>query len=149
MASEPRPHLEFSLFADNYERSERLLQTDSPALEAAMLAPNTLVTKLNQLKLLSLYEQRHNRTLQTTRKQLEEMQSKRKERERIEMIEAARIERMFKMQSLAYNPAEDGFVFSTKRFEIRKTLEQHRRHASIAEQVGFDVVKFRATVAKE
>jgi hypothetical protein len=142
-------NLEFALFADNYDKSEGLIETDRPELEAAMLAPRTLSSKLNELKLISLYEQRHNRTLQTTMKQLEEMQSKRKERERMEMFDAARIERVFQMQGLAYNPADDGFVFSTKRFATYKTREQHRREALIAEKVGFNLQEFRAAVAKQ
>src|SRR5450759_3996809 len=52
-------NLEFALFADNYAKSEGLIETDRPELEAAMLAPRTLSSKLNELKLISLYEQRH------------------------------------------------------------------------------------------
>ena len=138
-------NIEFSLFADNYNRSEGIVQTDSPELEAAMLAQNTLVSKIHSLKLLSLYEQRHHRTLQTTMKQLEEMQTKRKERERIEMIDAARIERMFKMQGLAYNPADDGFVFSTKAFETFRTHQTHRADSLVAEKAGYNLARFNAT----
>lgn len=113
-----------------------------------MLAPRTLSARLNELKLISLYEQRHNRTLQAAIKQLEDMQAKRKERERLEMCQASRIAKLFQMKGEAYDPAVDGFVFSTKVFEKFETREAHLREASIAESVRYNVHKFAAEVAR-
>ena len=56
---------------------------------------------------------------------------------------------MMKMKGEAYNPADDGFVFSAKRFEVWKTREAHLRDALIAEKVAFNAVRFRAAAAKE
>ena len=112
-----------------------------------MLAQNTLVTKIKSLKLLSLYEQRHNRTLQTTMKQLEEMQAERKEREQKEMEEANQIDKLFKMKGEVYNPADDGFGFSPKKFVIYQSREQHREEAKIAYGVGYNLKKFQAEIA--
>ncbi len=117
---------ELSLFADHHEKSEGMFQAERPEIEAAFTAMQVLSSKMNELKLISLYEQRLNRTLQTTFKQLHDMQAERKEREQKEMYQAARIQKMFEMQGLTYNPADDGFVFSTKRFERFQSREQHQ-----------------------
>ena len=49
------------------------------------------------------------------------MQAERKKREELEMHDAEHIEKVFKMKGEAYNLADDGFVFSTKKFEQFKS----------------------------
>lgn len=141
-------NLEFSLFAENYDNSEGVFITDNPALEAAMLAPRTLSAKLEELKLISLYEQRHNRTLEKTMKHLEEMQARRKEREQKEMSEASRIARVFKMKAEPYDPAADGFVFSATAFDRFEARAAHLHEAYVAEKVGYNHHKFKVEVAR-
>ena len=63
-----------------------------------------------------------------------------------EMHDAERIEKVFKMKGEAYNPADDGFVFSTKKFEQFKSRNQHLKEARIAERVGYSRVQFLAAV---
>src|SRR5437588_6038779 len=49
-------NFEFTVLADEFDKSAGVYETDSPALEAAMLGPKTIEKKLHLLKLLSLYE---------------------------------------------------------------------------------------------
>src|ERR1700730_13041057 len=75
------------LFADNHEKFADLVDTERPEVQAAMTALLTLSKKANELRLMSLYEQRLNRTLLTTMKQLNERQAERKQRQEKEMEE--------------------------------------------------------------
>src|SRR5258708_31889514 len=59
---------EMSLFADNHDKFADRINTERPDVQAAMTAPLTLSNKANELRLLSLYEQRLNRTFQSTMK---------------------------------------------------------------------------------
>jgi len=137
---------EISTFALNHEDTAHLIENDNPNVQTALAAVNTLSAKGPELRLVSLYESRLNRVLQTTLKQLQEMQAERKKREELEMHDAARIEKVFKMKGEAYNPADDGFVFATKKFEQFKSRNQHLKEARIAERVGYSRVKFLSAV---
>jgi hypothetical protein len=138
---------EMSLFADNHEKYADLLETERPDVQAAMTAPLTLSKKANELRLLSLYEQRLNRTLQSTMKMLNERQAERKKREEQEMEEANQIAKLFKMKGEVYNPADDGFGFSPKKFVMYQSREEHREEARIAYRVGYNLKKFQAELA--
>src|ERR1700736_3034827 len=104
---------ELSLFADAHEKFADRIETEQPEVQDAMAAMQTLTYKANQLKLLSLYEQRINRTFQTAFKQLRELRAERKEREQKEMHQASMIQKTIKMKEETYKPADDGFVIST------------------------------------
>jgi hypothetical protein len=138
---------EMSLFADNHEKFSDRINTERPDVQAAMTAILTLSNKANELRLMSLYEQRLNRTFLTTMKQLNERQAARKEREQKEMEEANQIDKLFKMKGEVYNPADDGFGFSPKKFVIYQSREQHREEAKIAYRVGYNLKKFQAEIA--
>jgi hypothetical protein len=138
---------EMSLFADTHEKFADRIETERPDVQAAMAAMHALTYKADQLRLLSLYEQRLNRTFFTTFKQLRELQAERKERERSEMQQASLIHKMMTMKGEAYSPADDGFVFSTKRFERFQTYQVHWSEAIIAKQSGYNLKKFQAEVA--
>jgi hypothetical protein len=140
---------ELSLFADTHEKFADRIETERPEVQDAMAAMQALTYKADQLRLLSLYEQRINRTFQTTFKQLREVQAERKEREEKEMHQASMIQRMMKMKGETYNPADDGFVISTKRFERFQSHETHFSEAVIAANAGYNLEKFKAAVAKQ
>ena len=53
------------------------------------------------------------------------------------MHDAERIEKVFKMKGEAYSLADDGFVFSPKKFEQFKSRNQHLKEARIAERAGY------------
>lgn len=138
---------ELSLFAHNHDQFGYMVQADRPDVHAAMTAVQTLSSSASQLKLMSLYEARLNRTLQTTMKMLEARQAARKQRQEEKMREALEIKKLFEMKGLAYNPADDGFGFSSKRFERFQLRTQHREEAGIAQRVGYNLKNFEAALA--
>jgi len=66
---------------------------------------------------ISIYEQRLARLFDRTLKQLREIQAERRELEAGQMIDAAQILQMHEEREVPYDPAQDGFVFSTAEIE--------------------------------
>jgi hypothetical protein len=62
---------------------------------------------------ISMYSQRYHRQLERTLAQLRQIQEERRTTERVQLHDAASLLEMHKEDGLPYNPAEDGFVFST------------------------------------
>ena len=60
------------------------------------------------------------------------------------MYDALPIAKTYKMQDLPYDPAEDGFVLSNTQIDQRITREAHRKDAQIADDVRYDIEKFKA-----
>src|SRR5438105_3563515 len=56
---------EISTFALNHEDTAHLIETDNPNVQTALAAVNTISAKGPELRLVSLYESRLNRVLQT------------------------------------------------------------------------------------
>ena len=133
---------QMSLFAINHEETADQIDCENPEVQTALASVNTFSTKAKELRLLSLYEQRINKILQTAIKQFEARKAERVKREEIEMHQASQIEKVFKMQGQPYNPEDDGFVFSTKKFEHFKKRNQRLKEARIAERVGYDPAEF-------
>jgi hypothetical protein len=77
-----------------------------------------------QLALMSLYGQRTQRAYEKYKKDLKELQDKRKADEAAELEEARLLYQLADTQGLAYDPKEDGFVFS---LQFIKT-HTHRHH---------------------
>jgi hypothetical protein len=118
------------LFTDNHEKFADLVDTERPEVQAAMTALLTLSKKANELRLMSLYEQRLNRTLLTTMKMLSERQAERKQRQEKEMEEANEIAKLFKMKGETYNPADDAFTHASVASVFRPGNSQSIRAAS-------------------
>ena len=95
-----------------------------------MTALLTLSKKANELRLMSLYEQRLNRALLTTMKQLNERQAERKQRQEKEMEEASEIAKLFKMKGEVYNPADDAFTHASVASVFRPRNSRSIRAAS-------------------
>ena len=133
---------QMTLFALNHAETADQFDCDSPDVQTAFAAVNTFSAKAAELKLLTLYESRIDKVLQTAIKQFDARKIDRSHREEIEMHQAAKIEQVFEMQGKQYNPEEDGFVFSTKRFEQFKSRQQHLFEVKIAAKVNYDPVEF-------
>ena len=69
--------------------------------------------QVEALNKFSMYEQRLTRNFQTTLKQFRELQAQRHEREEQQMSAAAKLLKDSQAKQIPYDPAEDGFVFST------------------------------------
>jgi len=132
---------EMALFAINHDESDQT--SDHPEIDAALTAADVLSKKTNELKLVSLYESRINRTSQTAMKQLRERQAERQARESKEMAEASDIQKMFEMLGKAYKPQDSGFVFSLDRLNQYNVRQTHLLHAKIAKEVGYQIEIFR------
>ena len=73
--------------------------------------------QVEALNKFSMYEQRLTRNFQTTLKQFRELQAQRHEREQQQMSAAAKLLKDSQAKQIPYDPAEDGFVFSTAELE--------------------------------
>jgi hypothetical protein len=66
---------------------------------------------------ISMYSQRYHRQFERTLAQLRQLQEERRTAERLQLDAAASLLEMHKEDGLPYNPADDGFVFSTSDIE--------------------------------
>ena len=128
---------------DNAEQNE----VDHPEIHAALTAATTYLENSKQLENLSRQENRLRRGLQQSTKLHQDLQDRRRAQEKEEMGQAIRIAKTHKMQSLPYDPSEDGFVLSNSQIDQRITRQAHLEDAEIADDVYYDVEKFRTLKA--
>ena len=126
--------VEDNLFALGFEEQGNQIETEHPEIHAALTAARTFEQQARQLQLLSLYEQRLNRSVQKNLALLQELQAQRKADRRREMEEAKKLQQLTEMKGLAYDPKRDGFVFSNH--EIRAAIDRDRR-LQRAEHINF------------
>jgi LmbE family N-acetylglucosaminyl deacetylase len=111
---------------------------DDQQIDAALTTARVFAAESNHLQLLTLYEQRLNRTLQKNLALLQSLQAARKARRETEMQEAARLLQVSEIRGLVYQPAKDGFVFSNT--EIHEAIDRQQRFERASET---DFTKFR------
>jgi hypothetical protein len=98
---------------------------DMGQIDAAINSAHTFLRNSKQMQLLSLYEQRINRTLQKNLALLKSLQAERKARRETQMKEAALLLQLSETHNRPYTPARDGFVFSVA--EIHAAIDLHQR----------------------
>src|SRR5579864_8416319 len=76
-----------------------------------------LTTQFRSLAILSMHRHRLSRQIELTRKELRELQRGRRYDEEKQLEKAADLLEMDKEKGVPFNPAEDGFVFSTTEIE--------------------------------
>ena len=81
------------------------------AIHAAMTAARAFRDDSKSFVNLSIYEQRIQRGMSNTIKQLAEIQTKRREQYQRDMDEAIRLYKVHEMKSQPWEPREDGFVY--------------------------------------
>jgi hypothetical protein len=101
------------------------IDTDHPELHAALTAARTFTREAKSIELLTLYEQRINRSLQKNLTLLQQLQATRKAERHEEMEQASKLLQLNKMRGLPYDPAKDGFVFSND--QIHAVIDRNRR----------------------
>src|SRR5205807_9528074 len=138
---------ELCTYAMHHGESDEPL-SEHPEVDAALAASEVLSSKTDELKLISLYEQRLTRTLEKALAQLQALQAERKEREAREMRDATRIQSMFQMLEKPYKPEDSGFVFSSERLEQWQVRQMHLVNAKMAEEVNFNREKFLQRLAR-
>lgn len=94
------------------------IDVDNPELHSALTAARTFTREAKSIELLTLYEQRINRTLQKNLALLQQLQAARKAERRAEMEHAAKLLQPAERKSLPAatapsDPDPNGFVFSS------------------------------------
>jgi len=99
--------------------------TEAARIETAVT--DTIVGRdlAKEFALMSLYAQRTQRAFEKYKKDLNELQAKRKADEAQELDEARLLYQLADSQGLAYDPREDGFVFSLQK--IKAHTQRHHR----------------------
>ena len=102
------------------------IDVDHPEFHTALTAARTFTREAKSIELLTLYEQRINRSLQRNLALLQQLQAARKAERQAEARPAARLLQPTESKDL---PSENGFVFSNDR-------EPHAEHAEQAKQAA-------------
>ncbi len=117
--------IEDNLFALGHNARADDMETENPEIHAALTAARVFTAESKQLQLLTLYEQRINRNLQKNLATLQALQAARLAKREAEMKEAGKLLQLSEMRGLPYEPAKDGFVFSTA--QIHAAIDKERR----------------------
>jgi hypothetical protein len=118
-----------------------------PPLDAALTTARVFTLESKQLQLLTLYEQRINRSIQKNLTMLQSLQATRKAEREAAMNEASALLKLSEMKGLEYVPAKDGFVFSTA--EIHAAIDRALRlqRASTTDFTKYRRREFRTRAA--
>jgi len=117
--------IEDNIFALGFTDHSGDIDTDHPELHAALTAARTFTREARTIELLTLYERRINRSLQKNLALLQQLQTTRKAERQSEMEQARKLLQLSEMKGLPYDPAKDGFVFSTD--QIHAAIDRERR----------------------
>jgi hypothetical protein len=120
---------------------------NGPELDAALTMAHTFTQESKQLQLLSLYEQRINRSLQKNLALLKSLQADRKADREAAMKEAATLLKLSEMKGLEYTPARDGFVFSNDQIHAAIDRDQRLQRASTTDFSKYRARKFHSQAA--
>jgi hypothetical protein len=94
-------------------------------IETALDTADAFLQQTKQLSLLSLYEQRINRSIQKNMDQLRQVQTERKAEQSKQMEQAMLLAQQSLIKGLEYKPASDGFVYSTA--QINQAIDRNNR----------------------
>jgi hypothetical protein len=117
------------------------IDVDHPQLHAALTAARTFTREAKSIELLTLYEQRINRSLQKNLALLQQLQATRKSERKAETEHAAKPTQPNEMNHLLADPAKNGFVFSNAQRPGAIHPERHRDHTQNADSPARSVAK--------
>jgi len=120
---------------------------DVPQIDAALVSARVFTLESKQLQLLTLYEQRINRSLRKNLAMLQSLQASRKAEHEAAMQEAAALLKLSQMKGLEYFPAKDGFLFSNDKIHAAIDREQRLRRASTTDFSKFKLRTFHTQAA--
>jgi hypothetical protein len=104
------------------------IDVDHPELHTALTAARTFTREAKSIELLTLYEQRINRSLQKNLALLQQLQATRK----AEAKQAAKPVQRSEIKGLPSEPAKDGFVCSNDQIHAVIDREHHEEQAKQA-----------------
>jgi hypothetical protein len=127
--------VETNLFSLGITEMENRVHANHPDAEAALAMALTFRDNVHAFSNISIYAQRLSRQFERTLNQLRQIQAGRRAAEERQLGEAAKILKMHKSESVPsfaapYNPAEDGFVFSTDQIETFLRRQNRREEAN-------------------
>jgi hypothetical protein len=139
--------IEDNLFALGLHENAGKLCPDDEQIDDALTTARVFTMESKQLQLLTLYEQRLNRAVQKNLAILQTLQTARKAQLETAMKEAAVLLQLSEMRGLEYQPAKDGFVFSTA--EIHHAIDRRQRltRAATMDFSKYRVRKFQTSAA--
>jgi hypothetical protein len=111
--------IEDNIFALGFTDHGSAIDVEHPELHAALTAARTFTREAKSIELLTLYEQRINRSLQKNLALLQQLQATRKAEHKTKLAE------FNKMQALPEQPAKNGFVFSNPQLPGAINPERH------------------------
>jgi hypothetical protein len=122
--------VEDNLFALGLHENGGKLCPDNEQVDAALTTARVFSIEAKNLQLLTLYEQRINRSIQKNLGMLQSLQAARKADREAAMNEAASLLKLSEMKGLQYTPARDGFVFSNDQIHAAIDRKQRLERAS-------------------
>ena len=124
-----------------------------PEIHAALVNAQVFREQSKQFANLSLYEQRLNRTLKESLRQLQELQSKRIAERQAALDEAVALRNLLKMKRESWNPETDPanprFVFSTLEIEAEARRQYRRADTENAKRFNYDLSLYRKYPLKQ
>ena len=141
------------------------IETDHPEIHAALTAARVFREDSKSFVNLSLYEQRLQRTLKESLRQLQELQTKRIAARQAALDAAVSLRNLHKMKGQSYDPsldqdgaqdgAQDGvqpgtqFVFSTAEIEAEARRQYRRADAENAQRFRYNLADYREYSLKQ
>src|ERR1700676_4901687 len=117
--------LETNLFSLGITEMEDQIRASHPEAEAALAMALAYREHNRAFANLGIYRQRLAREFERTLALLRQLQVERRQTEKCELRQAAKFLKMHQDQNLPYQPADDGFVFSTAEIE-RHIIREER-----------------------
>jgi hypothetical protein len=133
------------------------IEADHPQIHAALTAARVFREDSKSFVNLSLYEQRLQRTLKESLRQLQDLQTKRIAARQAALDAAVLLRNLHKMKGQSYDTAGDQpgtepgtqFVFSTAEIEAEARRQYRRADAQNAKRFGYDLAGYREFPLKQ
>ena len=149
--------MEDSMLALGHFEEAGEIDPGHPQIHAALTNARVFRDQSREFANLSLYEQRLNRALKESLRQLKELQAERRAVRQAALDEAIAQRRLARMKGEAYDSAataaDSRFVFSTPVTEAEIDAEDRRQtryiDVEIAKRAGWNLAKYRETTLKQ
>ena len=135
--------IENNIFALGQTDDRQTISAGHPEIDSALADAVTFSTQTKQFELLTLYDQRINRSMQRNLSALRDLQAERKRQHEASLEEAQLLRQLNDMKNLPYEPAKDipsrnGFVFSIGQIDHAIDRSRRLKEAREAAQVNWN-----------
>ena len=139
--------IEDNLFALGLHEHGGKLHLEHEQIDAALTTARVFTMESKNLQLLTLYEQRINRSIQKNLAMLQQLQSTRKTEHEAAMNEAATLLKLSEMSGIEYQPTKDGFVFSNEQIHAAIDRQHRLQRAATTDFTRYKPRKFQTQAA--